>query len=196
MVKQDNGERSNLSGCSEAMSRLIDGELDAGGCRELLQRLGTDTEARQTWMLMNVACDAMRSNETAALHSSGFVARVSAALETEPVILAPGALARRRGGTLRRVVLPAAAVAAAAAVLAIVAVPQLRGTGSETKPEIAFGNGAPAGPIVPANEKVMRSPELEAYYWAHRESAGGPVTTRANEYVQPASVTLPSEQPR
>jgi negative regulator of sigma E activity len=185
MVKQDNGERSNLSGCGEAMSRLIDGELDAGGCRELLQRLGTDTEARQAWMLMNVACDAMRSNETAALHSSGFVARVSAALETEPVILAPGALARRRNGTLRRVVLPAAAVAAAAAVLAVVAVPQLRGTGAESKPEIAR---MPDG-------GVTRSSELEAYYWAHRESAGGPVTTRANEYVQPASVTLPAEQP-
>jgi negative regulator of sigma E activity len=176
------------------MSRLIDGELDAGGCRELLQRLGTDTEARQAWMLMNVACDAMRSNETAALHSSGFVARVSAALETEPVILAPGALARRRNGTLRRVVLPAAAVAAAAAVLAVVAVPQLRGTGGESKPEIAL-KSAPAGQIVP-DGGVTRSPELEAYYWAHRESAGGPVTTRANEYVQPASVTLPSEQPR
>jgi negative regulator of sigma E activity len=195
MVKQGNGERSNLSGCSEAMSRLIDGELDAGGCRELLQRLGTDPEARQAWMLMNVACDAVRSNETAALHSAGFVARVSAALETEPVILAPGALARRRNGTLRRVMLPAAAVAAAAAVLAVVAVPQLRGTGSDPKPgEIVLGKGEPAGQILPAN--VKRSPELEAYYWAHRESAGGPVTTRANEYVQPASATLPSEQPR
>jgi negative regulator of sigma E activity len=195
MVKQDNGERSNLSGCSEAMSRLIDGELDPGGCRELLQHLGKDAEARQAWMLLNVACDAVRSSETAALHSARFVSRVSTALETEPVILAPGALARPRNGALRRVALPAAAVAAAAAVLALVAVPQLRGTGGQpTTVDLARQN-APA-PVMPASGDVRRSPELEAYYWAHRESAGGPVTTRANEYFQPATATLPSEQPR
>jgi sigma-E factor negative regulatory protein RseA len=195
MVMQDNGERSHLSGCSEAMSRLIDGELDAGGCRELFHRLGADAEARRAWILMNVACDAVRSSETAALHSGRFVARVSAALESEPVVLAPAALARRRNAALRRVVLPAAAVAAAAAVLAFVAVPQLRGTGGDPNPiEIARQIGP--GQVAPAGTDVTRSPELEAYYWAHRESAGGPVTTRANEYFQPATATRPSEQQR
>src|SRR5262249_46227105 len=110
--------------CSESLSRLIDGELDDGACRALFQRLQRDTDARRTWVLLNIACDAVRSSETAALHSATFVARVGAALDAEPVILAPGA-ARRRALLLRRVGLPAAAVAAAVVVLAVVAVPQL-----------------------------------------------------------------------
>src|SRR5262245_4580981 len=94
--------------CSESLSRLIDGELDGGACHALFQRLERDADARRTWVLLNVACDAVRSSETAAMHSATFVARVSAALDGEPVILAPGVM-RRRAVLLRRVGLPVAA---------------------------------------------------------------------------------------
>src|SRR5215470_15373408 len=100
-MKHANDEPAPRPDCTEAMSRLIDGELDASGCRELFQRLGADADARGTWLLLNIACDAVRSSETAALHSTGFVSRFSAALAEEPVVLAPGA-ARRRPGMLRR----------------------------------------------------------------------------------------------
>jgi negative regulator of sigma E activity len=165
MTMQANGD------CSEAMSRLLDGELEAGACRELFERLDQDSEAQRTWVLLNIASDALRSSETAALHSSGFVTRFSVALATEPVILAPGAL-RHRYSTLIRVGLPAAAVAAAVLALAVVAVPQLRG---------------PTG----VQEPKMAGSEFEArYVGAHRDFAGGPVTP-PSDYVLPAAYSSP-----
>src|SRR5262249_16503020 len=140
-MKLTNRDQGRPLGCSEAMSRLIDGELDGTGCRELVDRLTADAEARQAWVLMNIACDAVRSSETAALHSSDFVARFSPALAAEPVILAPRALQQRQG-LLRRVVLPTAAVAAAAAVLAVVALPQIRD--QSPSPKVADIKPSPA----------------------------------------------------
>lgn len=180
--------------CSESLSRLIDGELDDGTCRALFSRLDRDADARRTWVLLNVACDAVRSSETAALHSTAFVARVSAVLDAEPVVLAPGA-ARRRYVLLRRVGIPSAAVAAAAVVLAVVAVPQLRSIAEvEPAPGRVVVNDSPkAQPsLVPVKDEVDRSPEFDAYLTAHRESAAGPVTSRAAEFIIPATVTTPS----
>lgn len=179
--------------CSESLSRLIDGELDDGACRALFARLDRDADARRTWVLLNVACDAVRSSETAALHSTAFVARVSAALDAEPVVLAPGA-ARRRYVLLRRVGIPSAAVAAAAVVLAVVAVPQLRSIANvEPAPgPVVVNDSAKAQPLVPVKDEVDRSPEFDAYLTAHRESAAGPVTSRAAEFIIPATVTTPS----
>jgi sigma-E factor negative regulatory protein RseA len=180
MTMQANGAQAQQPDCSEAMSRLIDGELDASACGELFERLGRDADAQRNWVFLNIACDALRSSETAALHSTGFVTRVSAALAAEPVILAPGAL-RRRYGALRRVALPAAAVAAAIVALIVVAVPQLRGS-----------PGAP-GVLVQdqTTPKLLRSAEFEAYLEAHRESAAGAVTS-PSEYVRPATLTTES----
>ncbi|HUL65905.1 MAG TPA: sigma-E factor negative regulatory protein [Burkholderiaceae bacterium] len=179
MKTQANGAQAQQPECSEAMSRLLDGELEAGACRELFERLGHDGEAQRTWVLLNVASDALRSSETAALHSSGFVTRVSSALAAEPVILAPGALRRRRT-VLRRVSLQAAAIAAAAVALAVVVLPQLRGG-----PE----------PVVQAKApELLRSAEFEAYLEAHRENAAGTVTS-PSDYVLPAALpaALPME---
>lgn len=174
MTNQADGKPTQGSSCSEAMSRLIDGELDAGGCRELFDRLGRDDEARRNWVLLNIACDAVRSSETAALHSTGFVSRLSVALAAEPVVLAPRTIARRQA-LMRRFVLPAAAIAAAAAVLAVVAVPQLRGV--QTPGEIAVNQpGAAPLPVVDQKDDLVRSPVFEAYLEAHRSSAAGPLS--------------------
>jgi sigma-E factor negative regulatory protein RseA len=162
--------------CGESLSRLIDGELAGGACREIFARLERDPDARHTWLLLNMACDAVRSSETAALHSAGFVARVSAALDAEPVVLAPGAL-RRRAVLLRRVGLPVAAVAAAAVVLAVVAVPQLRGSSNR----VEEAKNEPPAALTPAAPDVDRSDAFEAYIAAHRQNAAGPMTSRAAE---------------
>jgi negative regulator of sigma E activity len=182
MKMQANSAQAQQPDCSEAMSRLLDGELDAGGCRELFERLGRDAEAQQTWVLLNIASDALRSSETAALHSSGFVTRFSATLATEPVILAPGA-SRHRFGVLRRLGLPAAAVAAAVVVLTVVAVPQLRGpAGGSDRIDEAKNE---------TRLKQVRPVDFDPYLEAHRESAGGPVTS-PSEYVIPAALTTES----
>jgi len=49
-MKHADGEQAPRLGCSEALSRLIDGELDPGACRDLFERLGADDEARRTWV--------------------------------------------------------------------------------------------------------------------------------------------------
>jgi len=177
MTMQANGAQAQQPDCSEAMSRLIDGELDASACRTLFERLGRDGDAQQTWVLLNIACDALRSSEAAALHSTGFVTRVSAALAAEPVVLAPGAF-RQRYRVLRRVALPAAAIAAAAVVLAFVAFPLLPGQ--------TIRSDSIAG-----NQRLFRSAEFEAYLEAHRESAVGAVTS-PSDYVRPAALTTES----
>jgi len=194
-MKLTNGDHGRAFGCGEAMSRLIDGELDGAGCRELVERLKTDADARRGWVLMNVACDAVRSNETAALHSDGFVARFSAVLATEPVVLAPRRPVLERQRMLRRVVLPTAAVAAAAAVLVVVALPQLRGP--EPLPKVAVAPKDEIKPVslpvaAPGDDDVIRSSVFESYLDAHRESGAGPVTWRSNEYVTNAALKAES----
>jgi hypothetical protein len=106
------------------------------------------------------------------------------------VVLAPRAL--RRSSMLRRVGLPSAAVAAAAAVLAIVAVPQLRGPAEAPAPKVAVAPVPAPAPKLADADDLKRSAEFEAYLAAHRESSGGPVTSRANDFITNATLTTES----
>lgn len=167
----------------QAISCLIDGELGDADFKAAVDRLCTDPQARAEWSLLHAVGDALRSSEVAAMHSSAFAARVASAVEREPAIVAPTA-ARRR---YQRVVLPGAAIAAAAALLAIVAVPQLRG--SVDTQQVATSVPADAQPVV----EITRVPELERYLRAHRELAGsGMVMPQATPYLR-TSNNLPAE---
>jgi sigma-E factor negative regulatory protein RseA len=192
MVNHEGAARDG-SGCREALSSLIDGELDDAGCRALLERLQGDETARRDWVLLNVACDALRSSDVAALHSGSFVGRVSAALAGEPAIVAPRP---RRVTTrlLRRVVLPGTAVAAAAAVLVVVAVPQLRGSGGATPPALVRSpepKAVPVAVVPPPSGDIVRSAELEAYLQAHRDLATSPLTLRSSDYLRTGTLLAP-----
>lgn len=175
--------------CREDLSCLIDGELGDAACARILDRVCSDPQARSQWALLNAAGDALRSSEVAALHSGAFVERVCAALAQEPAVLAPGALARRR---YQRVLIPGAAVAAAATLLAVVAVPQLRGGGASSA--VAITAPAPvAAPVsAPQATEVARVPEIERYMRAHRELAGSTVMPQATPYLR-TSNNLPAE---
>lgn len=166
----------------ETLSCLIDGELDAADSAKLLGRLGADHAARRDWLLLHLAGDALRSSDVASLQSDRFLARMRAALEAEPAIVAPRArldLAR----LVRRVVLPGAAVAAAAAMLAVIAVPQMRG---EAPPATQVATSMPvvATTPAPAANQVRRLAELEAYLAAHQELAGGSMMPRTAPYLR------------
>ncbi len=173
----------------ETLSCLIDGELDPAECAKLLGRLGTDRAARRKWLLLHVAGDALRSSDMASLQSERFLLRMSDALEAEPAIVAPRAR-RDRARLVRRVVLPGAAVAAAAVMLAVIAVPQLRGDAGQMQTAQAPAPGVPA--VVPvaataaagAANEVRRLAELEAYLAAHRELAGGSMMPRTAPYLR------------
>ncbi len=175
--------------CREALSCLIDGELEHADCARMIERICGDRQVRDQWALLHAAGDALRSSEVAALHSSAFVERVAAALEREPAILAPRALA---SGRLQRVIVPGAAVAAAAALLALVAVPLLRGGSGNEVPQIA-AVPAPTPPNGAMQRvEVVRVPELERYLRAHRELAGSLVMPDATPYLR-TSNNLPAE---
>lgn len=167
----------------ETLSCLIDGELDAADGAKLLGRLGADPAARRDWLLLHLAGDALRSSDVASLQSDRFLERMGAALEAEPAIVAPRArLDRAR--LVRRVVLPGAAVAAAAAMLAVIAVPQLRGdapapTQTAKSTPVVAPTSAPA-----AANQVRRLAELEAYLAAHQELAGGSMMPRTAPYLR------------
>jgi negative regulator of sigma E activity len=173
--------------CREKVSCLIDGELGQAECAAILDRLCTDQSIRHEWVWMHAAGDALRSSEVAALHSNGFVERVSAAIAGEPTVLAPAAIAHRR---YQRVLIPGAAVAAAAVLLAVVAVPQLRGS-SEIGQVAATAVSAPPG-AESRTVEVARVPELERYLRAHRELAGGAVMPHATPYLRTSS-NMPAE---
>jgi negative regulator of sigma E activity len=183
-------EAAQDADCRETLSCLIDGELNQAECAVILDRLCTDQRARHEWVWMHAAGDALRSSEVAALHSNGFLERVSAAVASEPTILAPAALVHRR---YRRVLIPGVAVAAAAALLVVVAIPQLRGNG-ETGQVAATAVTAPSSAATQMVE-VARVPELERYLRAHRELAGGAVMPHATPYLR-TSNNLPLEPRR
>jgi sigma-E factor negative regulatory protein RseA len=170
----------------EQLSALMDGELTDPECAQRLGGLCADAQARQRWAWWHCASDALRSSDVAALHSERFVARFSAALQGEPPLLAPRALQQPgRGHPVRRWALPATAVAAAAAVLAVVAVPQLRGGPSAADP-LAGGSAAPAAPVAQqvGPDDVIRAADLEMYLAAHREQSAAAVMPRSASYLR------------
>jgi sigma-E factor negative regulatory protein RseA len=182
---------------SQSLSCLIDGELDAAECARLLEGLVADPEARREWLMFHLAGDALRSSEVACLQSEKFLLRLGAVLEAEPAIVAPR-LRRSRMRLVRRVVLPGAAVAAAATMLAVIAVPQLRGDEPGATQTVAAPavTSAPVTTVstaptarssavpAPVPNEVRRLAELEAYLSAHRELAGGSMMPRSAPYLR------------
>ena len=175
--------------CGQRLSCLLDGELEPEACRALLERLRHDEEACRHWVRLNCVGDAMRSADVAAWHSDRFVARVSAALEREPTVLAPAAAPR---SAARRWLLPGAGAVAAAAVLIAVVLP----TRQPSSPEglVARAPAAVTAPTVsPVRIEVDRSPRLERYLAAHRELAEPSVMPNSTPYVRTSGAMLAEE---
>jgi sigma-E factor negative regulatory protein RseA len=172
----------------EQLSAWLDGEVDPEQDRAMLDRLKRDPNLRAQFEWFNLAGDALRSHEVAACHLPRLVEQVCEALKSEPVRVGPGALSVSR---VRRHIATGITVAAAAGVLAVVALPQLRGT--DTVPPAATA-ALPAGAIHPglANAGLSgtgkalpsRSPQLDAYFRAHRELATTGVMPSAVAYIR------------
>ncbi len=71
-----------------AVSALIDGESDAAESAETLRKLGRDARLKAYWERQHLAREALHAELSPAL-DTGFAARVAAAVEAEPAILAP-----------------------------------------------------------------------------------------------------------
>ena len=172
----------------EQLSAWLDGELDPKQDRAMLDRLKRDSSLRAQFEWFNLAGDALRSHEVAACHHPKLVEQVCEALKSEPVRVGPGALS---GSRVRRHIATGITVAAAAGVLAVVALPQLRGTDTVTPaPTAALHAGAippglaDAGLSAPGKALPSRSPQLDAYFRAHRELATTGVMPSAVAYIR------------
>lgn len=186
----------------EALSSLVDGELDPREAGDLIAALCSDPQLRARWTAFHAVGDALRSSEVAATHSAAFCTRLRSALEQEPAILAPRNLQRR--SPLRRFLAPGLAVAASAAVIGFVAVPLMRSESPSTTPSAVVSR--PAAPDTAVATAVttpkaaqsadadarrtvaaaQRARPLDAYLVAHRELMGGAALPRATPYLRNA----------
>jgi negative regulator of sigma E activity len=187
----DPGQHSAADDCGLRLSCLLDGELQADECRALVERLRQDEDACRRWNMLNCAGDAIRSADVASWHADGFVTRVSAALDGEPTVLAPAALASR--SSIGRWLLPGAGVAAAAVVLLAVGLPVRQASSPG-----ALASKAPAAPAaslatVGAPVAIDRAPALERYLAAHRELAEPTLMPASTPYLRTSGATPAQE---
>lgn len=150
---------STESDWEASVSAWIDGEAD-------MRADELDTPyGRQIWDQYHLIGDVMRSEDLAIRPSDRFYVRVAAALDEEPVILAPRPTIRHH---FWRYGLSGVAVAAAVASVVWVAAPMLAGSPSaDTAAPVLAQVDEPAEPA---------DPELADYMAAHRAMAGsGPV---------------------
>jgi len=73
----------------DRISALMDGELDDKAAVQMIDTLGRDREALDTWRTYHLISDALRDDR---LLSEGFTGRLAAALAKEPTVLAPNRL--------------------------------------------------------------------------------------------------------
>ena len=172
----------------EQLSAWLDGELEPVQERAMLDRLKRDPTLRAQFEWFNLAGDALRSHEVAACHQPRLVDQVCEALKSEPVRVGPGALS---GSRVRRHIATGITVVAAAGVLAVVALPQLRGTDTVAPAPTAAALPGPVSPGLantglsgPGKALQARSPQLDAYFRAHRELATTGVMPSAVAYIR------------
>ena len=139
----------------EFLSAWLDGEVEPESGHGIVQGLSSNAAWRRRIEDWTWVGDALRSEEVAALHSPQLCTRIVRALEAEPALLAPQALAapvaeeKRSPSRWSHRAASAGAIAAAAAVLVFVAVPMLR-EGSSGLPGSGVRATAPMVALAPA----------------------------------------------
>lgn len=147
----------------QEISSLVDSELDEQEAGRAIKACCGNDELKQAWVAYHVIGEVLRG-EGASQRTS--TARIMAALEKEPTVLAPR---KRVGEGARRV---AFAVAASVATVSVVAWMGLQGRPDAAAPTSAK---APAGesPMVAANTAVPRSAgvpiAVSDYLTVHRQ---------------------------
>lgn len=144
----------------EKLSSLIDGELEPLDSLRLFERIGKDSELNKQWARYSKISEAMRSGQVL-FPDTGFVDRVSAALEAEPTILAPQA---RKPRTRERFV-----TAALAASLALVAV--MVGKSLNDHSPLTESNLLAVADQTGAAGRAEMDPQFRDYLVSHYETA-------------------------
>jgi sigma-E factor negative regulatory protein RseA len=171
----------------QAMSALMDGELNSHDTTDLCRDWRDDAQLRVTWHAFHLIGDVMRSEDLAhsAAHDEAFLLALRQRLDREPVVLAPPATiaaptVRRR----QRWLAPAAVAAGFAAVAGVLVVMQMStpvadGGGVVATAPVApapagvvrvAGGAAPAPAANVATEGVLiRDAQLDRYLQAHKQ---------------------------
>ncbi|KRT56208.1 sigma-E factor negative regulatory protein [endosymbiont of Ridgeia piscesae] len=106
----------------EKVSALVDDELSEHEISRHIGRLLETPSEQQTWARYHLIGDAMRQ-ELGSLVQPDLASAISASLEHEPIIIAPGMVKRRPASWLKPVA--GTAIAASVALVAVTMVPQL-----------------------------------------------------------------------
>jgi hypothetical protein len=160
----------------ESLSALMDGQLEGAGRERLIARLREDRELQGRWHRFHLIGDCLRG-EASCPGMIDVGERVRRRLESEPTVLAPHPVPRRRRAWLR----PAASLAIAASLGAAVvwvlprSEPGLPGAG----PQVARSDAA--APIIVVEEILPAVPraasgaateaDLQRYLTVHSEYA-------------------------
>ncbi|MET0068609.1 MAG: sigma-E factor negative regulatory protein [Candidatus Thiodiazotropha sp.] len=115
----------------ERLSALVDDEISGHEISGEINKLKTNQESLGVWSRYHLIGDAMR-NELGRIHDTGLADSISQRLASEPVVLAPAALKRRR--PIRKRTLTGVAVAASLTAVAVVMAPQMINPGSSEAP--------------------------------------------------------------
>ncbi len=156
----------------ERLSALVDGELDPWDAGRLISRLHDAPELRAQWGRYHLMGDVLRKNVTGGVPVD-LAARVSAALEQEPTVLAPPRSRRAHELGKRAIGFALAASVSAVAILAI------QHPGGEELPLVTPLAEAPApvapvvpfrvGTVVADSEESRPDPRLGPYIVNHNE---------------------------
>jgi sigma-E factor negative regulatory protein RseA len=163
------------------ISALMDGELEPHDVASTLQFLRSTDAAKNEWREFHRVGEALRGDTKLDFDVS---ARVMAALENEPTVLAP---TRSRVSRTSPWLRPALALAASAAGVAVVA---WVGLGSVT-PGAEIGSLAKSSlPTVPSVEvqRVATSPRMQEYLVAHQTHGSGGALAGGSHYVRTVSM--------
>lgn len=196
----------------ERLSTLLDGEDEfrarAPEAIAFVRAASVDAESRSDWLLYSQIGDILRSADLAPLSSDErFLARVSAAVAQEPIVVVPAAAAalpaaaaRSRGAHRRphwstRMAAGMAAVGGVA-VMAWVALPGLHeaaapGSGGRAIVASAVAEAPQSGTVIPARVAVEAAPPADAALVQARLSAAPRSGAMTATPVIPVSADMP-----
>lgn len=137
------------------LSELIDGELEADDARVVLDAVKRDADLRSRWQEYQLVGDILRGEKSL---GSDITARVMAALDDEPVVLAPRAV--RRQPWQRTLLAVAATLAGVVAVAWVALAPQ----GEQVAAERMAQQQAALAPVQTASQEA----DMREYLVAHQ----------------------------
>lgn len=156
----------------QQMSVLMDGELPEMDARRLLERIAREPQLKQHWTDMHSARVLLHPSARPILARPGFADRVSAAIASEPAILAPRALPKTSIPFWGKA--GAAAIAASVAAISVFLLPtqsnQIAVTSvssvSVSQPSVA--GSAPKAKVSQWSPVDLPSDSLDQYLAKHR----------------------------